>query len=166
MLALYFFIPKTTSAIDKLGVLCYNKNSDCERVLFNTKGGDDMAIIAKVQGQKREPESVARRTDFEYMGGHGTFYRMPKEYFEENRQKLFGAKRGDHLELVLYNLHTEQLDEVALELLESFDLSDRTHIFIGKMIDAQNYWEIKLDWYYMNPINTNILVYASAQPLI
>ena len=35
--------------------------------------------VRKAEVPERAPGSISRRTDFNYMGGHGTFYRFDEE---------------------------------------------------------------------------------------
>ena len=119
------------------------------------------AYPTKVKAPEREPGSIVRRTDFKYMNGHGTFYRFDKEHFTES---ILNAKAGDHLILVLYNLHTDQLDEVAFRVESKCPLGDKYIDIRGYIDDIEGCFEISIDYFLDNPMKSRILVSASALP--
>ena len=51
--------------------------------------------------EKRDPNSVVRRTDFNYLGGHGTFYTFDENHFPD----LLCKEVGDRVSLIFRNLH-------------------------------------------------------------
>lgn len=119
------------------------------------------AYPIKVKAPEREPGSILRRTDFEYMNGHGTFYQFDINHFPDN---FLDAKEGDIIKLVLYNLHTDQLDEVVFTLRSRFNVGEKYIYFIGQIDDIADYWEIEIDYYLDRPLESYILVCASAPP--
>lgn len=118
--------------------------------------------IIKVKAPERAPGSILRRTDFKnYLNGHGTFYRFDKDHFPDG---LLSAKRGDHLSLVLYNLHTDQLDKVVFRLDGRSKISE-TCIWLNGYIDSiEHCFEIKIRYHIERPMKSHILVFASALP--
>ena len=119
------------------------------------------AYPTKVKAPEREPGSIVRRTDFKYMNGHGTFYRFDKEHFTES---ILNAKAGDHLIVVLYNLHTDQLDEVAFRVESKCPLGDKYIDIRGYIDDIEGCFEISIEYFLDNPMKSRILVSASALP--
>lgn len=115
----------------------------------------------KVKAPKRAPDSVLRRTDFNYMEGHGTFYQFDKEHFPKN---LLNAKPGDRLSVVLYNLHTDQLDEVVFKLEGYSEISEKCTWVHGYIDNIKDCFRIKFRYYLDRPLESQILVYASAPP--
>lgn len=111
--------------------------------------------------EDREPGTILRRTDFNYLGGHGTFYRFDKNHFPNN---LLDAKPKDHVSLVLHNLHTNQLDEVVFELRSQLKISDKCIRLRGHINNLVSYYDIKIEYYVNRPMESHILVYASAPP--
>lgn len=116
----------------------------------------------KLRLRDREPGIIIRRTDFNYMKGHGTFYRFDEDHFPID---LLNNKMGDHVSLVLYNIHTEQLDEVVFTLSSKSTMSEDCVYLIGPIDDsASGYFEIKIRYYLDRPLESKILVFASAAP--
>ena len=99
--------------------------------------GDQMFLEAypeKVKAPERPQGSVLRRLNFNYMNGHGTFYRFDEEHFPEH---LLKAETGDHVSVVLYNLHTDQLDEVVFKLEERYDAGEKCIYLRGPIDDIK-----------------------------
>ena len=119
------------------------------------------AYPIKVKAPEREPGSIVRRTDFKYLNGHGTFYRFDKNHFPKN---LLNAKAGDHFCVVLYNLHTDQLDEVAFKVESSYPVGDYCIKIRGYIDDIEGCFEISIDYFLDYPIKSRILVFAGALP--
>ena len=119
------------------------------------------AYPTKVQAPEREPGAIVRRTDFKYMNGRGTFYRFDKEHFPDS---ILNAKAGDHLIVVLYNLHTDQLDEVAFRVESKCPLGDNYIVIRGYIDDIEGCFEISIEYSLKNPKKSQILVSASAPP--
>lgn len=116
----------------------------------------------KIRLRDREPGTIVRRTDFNYLKGHGTFYRFDEDHFPIN---LLNKKSGDHVSLVLYNIHTEQLDEVVFTLRGKSNVGEYCVYLSGPIDDcADGYFEIKIRYYLDRPLESNILVFASAAP--
>lgn len=119
------------------------------------------AYPIKVKAPPREPGTILRRTDFNYLDGHGTFYQFNENYLPDS---LFNAKRGDHLSVVLRNLHTDQLDEVVFEL-QGYSETGKNYTWIrGFIDDSEDCFAIKIEYRHDNPLDSYILVYASARP--
>lgn len=118
--------------------------------------------IIKVKAPNRAPGSILRRTDFKnYLNGHGTFYQFDKDHFPDD---LLSAKKGNRLSLVLYNLHTDQLDEIIFKLDTRSKISE-TCIWLNGYIDnTKHCFAIKIRYYIDRPLKSKILVYASALP--
>lgn len=114
----------------------------------------------KVKAPERAPSSVLRRTDFNYMEGHGTFYKFTEEHFSE--KNLLSTKPGDRLSVILYNLHTDQLDEVVFELESCSKINEKIIEIRGYIADIEDCFRIKIDYYPDRPFKSYILVYASA----
>lgn len=109
----------------------------------------------------RKPGSIKKRTDFMYMGGHGTFYRFDEKHYDEN---FLNAKEGDRIDLILFNLNTGQLDEVAFNLI-GYEKIGEKHLYItGSIADSVDYFQIKIEYFLPNPLQSFIKVYASAKP--
>ena len=119
------------------------------------------AYPEKVKAPERPQGSVLRRLDFNYMNGHGTFYRFDEEHFPEH---LLKAETGDHVSVVLYNLHTDQLDEVVFKLEERYYTGEKCIYLRGPIDDIKDYYVIKFEYYTERPMDTYILVYRSAPP--
>jgi hypothetical protein len=117
----------------------------------------------KVDVPERPEGSIERRTDFRYLQGHGTFYRFVEEYFPDD---LLTYKWGDHTSLVLYNLNTDQLDEVAIEFAGTSEIGKNYKWIRGFVDGCEGCWAIKIEYYLKKPLDSEILVYASARPLI
>ena len=117
--------------------------------------------VRKAEMPERAQGSVVRRIDFNYMGGHGTFYRFDEENMPDN---LFGARRGDHLTTILYNLNTDQLDEVVFELESYSKISENCTWIYGYIVGSKDCYQIKIRYYHDRPLKSNILVSASARP--
>ncbi len=115
----------------------------------------------KVKAPEREPGSVLRRTDFHYLNGHGTFYRFDKDHLPEN---ILSVKYGDHVSLVLYNLHTDQLDEVVFTVESTCYLSEGCLRIRGFIDDIDDCFAIKIEYELEKPLKSYILVFASARP--
>jgi len=115
----------------------------------------------KVKAPKRPPGSILRRTDFKYMGGHGTFYRFDKKHFPRD---LLSAKPNDRLSVVLYNLHTDQLDEVIFNFKSRSKIGENCFRLRGYIADIKECYQIKFRYFPDRPLESHILVYASAPP--
>lgn len=113
----------------------------------------------KVKAPEREPGTIPRRTDFTYMNGRGTFYRFDGEHFPKS---LLRTKRGDEVKLIMYNLHTDQLDEVAFKLISRFSIGEKYFRFLGEVDAEGHYFEIRIDYFLPRPLESHILVFASA----
>ncbi len=120
--------------------------------------------LRKVKAPERAPGEILRRTDFRYMDGHGTFYRFDKDHFPHN---LLDKKWGDHTSVVLYNLHTDQLDEVKFEV-QGRSYIGKHYIWLRGFIDdiVDGCFAIKIEYRLDKPLESEILVYASARPLL
>ena len=69
------------------------------------------------------------------------------------------------MSLVLYNIHTEQLDEVVFTLRGKSNVGEYCVYLSGPIDDcADGYFEIKIRYYLDRPLESNILVFASAAP--
>ncbi len=121
-----------------------------------------IAGLIKVDEPDREPGSIVRRTDFNYLGGHGTFYLFDKEHFPDD---LLDAKTGDQISLVLHNLHTGNLDEVVFEIISKFKVGEKNVWFRGHILGSEDYYAIKIEYFLNRPLDSYILVYASGAPL-
>lgn len=110
-----------------------------------------IASLRKVDEPDREPGSILRRTDFNYMDGHGTFYLFDKDHFPDN---LLDAQIGDHLSLVLYNLHTNHLDEVVFELIGKFKVGEKNVWFRGHILGSEDYYAIKIEYFLNRPLDS------------
>lgn len=109
----------------------------------------------------REPGSIERRMDFMYMDGHGTFYRFDEAHYDEG---FLNAVSGSHVTLVLYNLHTDQLDEVVFEL-HGYQKVGENHLYVtGCIAEISDYFRIKINVFLPNPMKSHILVYRCAKP--
>ena len=116
----------------------------------------------KIKLRDRESGSISRRTDFNYLKGHGTFYRFDEDHFPID---LLNNKMGDHVSLVLYNIHTEQLDEVVFTLSSKSTMGEYCVYLSGPIDDsAGGYFEIKIRYNLDRPLKSHILVFASAAP--
>ncbi|MBQ3290840.1 MAG: hypothetical protein IJH43_00515 [Mogibacterium sp.] len=115
----------------------------------------------KFEAPERPPGSIERRTDFNYMFGHGTFYKFVEEYFPDN---LLTSKKGEHLSLVLYNLNTDQLDEVVFEKTSQHEVGPKSIWIHGYIDDIEDCFEIKIEYYLNRPLESYILVFASGRP--
>ena len=129
------------------------------RVNTNAKYVEDYPI--KVRLPEREPGSIVRRTDFNYLNGHGTFYRFDEDHFPLD---LLNAKREDHVSVVLYNIHTDQLDEVVFSQINKSPFGDHCVWIHGFIDDIKECFEIRIQYYYDDPLESKILVFASAPP--
>ena len=109
----------------------------------------------------REPGSVEHRSDFMYMGGHGTFYKFDENYYNES---FLNAQKGDLITLVLYNLNTEQLDEITFELESRRKVGKKYVDITGYIADSIECFRITIDFFIPEPPESQILVYASARP--
>ncbi len=109
----------------------------------------------------REPGSVEKRTDFMYMDGHGTFYKFDKTHYDES---FLHAQKGDQINLVLYNLNTEQLDEITFELT-SYEKIGKKYLYVnGFIADSAEYFQFKIEFFLPEPLESYIEVIASAKP--
>lgn len=117
--------------------------------------------IIKFDAPEREPGLIVRRTDFKYIHGHGTFYRFDEEHFPEN---LLDVKPGDHVSLVLYNLNTDQLDEVVFKVEGTSKVGKQCVWIKGFIDDIEGCFEIKIEYFLDKPLESYILVFASAPP--
>ena len=117
--------------------------------------------LFKFDAPERPAGSIERRTDFNYMHGHGTFYRFVEEYFPDD---LLTYKWGDHTSVVLYNLNTDQLDEVSFEFAGTSVLGKHYRWIRGFIDGCEDCWAIKIEYYLDKPLESHILVYASARP--
>ena len=66
--------------------------------------------------------------------------------------------------LVLYNLHTDQLDEVAFRVESKCPLGDKYIDIRGYIDDIEGCFEISIDYFLDYPIKSRILVFAGALP--
>ena len=106
-------------------------------------------------------KSICRRTDFNYMNGHGTFYRFDQAHFPNT---ILDKSPGEHLSVVLYNTHTKELDEVVFEL-EGYSKLGKKCIWIhGFIDDIKDCFRIKFEYRIDEPLKSQILVYMSARP--
>lgn len=134
-----------------------------------SKGGDDVKTqrhieskLIKVKAPTREPGTILRRTDFKnYLGGHGTFYQFDNDHFPS---ELLDAKPGDHLSIVLHNLHTDQLDEVAFKLEGRSKINEKCILIHGYIDDIEGCFQIEFEYLLDKPLESYILVCASALP--
>ena len=125
------------------------------------KKRDIEPILIKVKAPERKPGSVLRRTNFRYLNGRGTFYKFDKDHFPDN---ILNAKYEELVSVVLYNLHTDQLDKVVFEL-DGYSRVGKKYIWIrGFIADIEDCFEIKIEYFLDNPLESRILVYASARP--
>lgn len=109
----------------------------------------------------REPGSVERRVDFWYMEGHGTFYRFDETHYNES---FLNAAQGDRVSLVLYNLNTDQLDEVVFEMDGYQPIGENYLRVTGYIADINDCFRIKIEYYRPDPLESFIKVYVSARP--
>ncbi|MBR3246613.1 hypothetical protein IKF87_01885 [Candidatus Saccharibacteria bacterium] len=116
----------------------------------------------KIKAPRRAPGEILRRTDFDYMDGHGTFYQFNKDHFPKN---LLKTKWGEHVDVVLYNLHTEQLDRVKFEVLGNFQMGENNVWLRGFVDDIDDCYAIKIEYNLKKPLESHILVYGSARPM-
>ena len=80
-------------------------------------------------------------------------------------EHLLDAKSGDDLKLILYNLHTDELDEVSFKLKSHFKVGEKSIWLRGQMDNTQDhYYEIKIEYDLEKPLESHILVFASAPP--
>ncbi len=119
-----------------------------------------LSNLIKVE-EKREPGTIARRTDFNYLDGHGTFYKFDKKYFPSD---LLDTEEGDRVSLVLRNLHTNNLDEVVFDTISKFKVGEKSIWFRGHIVDSEDYYGIKIEYYINRPLESYILVHASGHP--
>lgn len=115
----------------------------------------------KIRLPEREAGSIARRTDFDYLNGHGTFYRFDVDHFPIN---LLDEKLGSHVSLILDNIHTEQLDEVVFTLTGKSHVGEKCVYLHGVIDDIDGYYEIRIEYDLDRPTESYILVSASAPP--
>ena len=156
-----YFMPESIRKKEKLELI--DSLTVIQRLVdyYKVKRKRIEAYPIKVKAPEREPGSIVRRTDFKYLNGHGTFYRFDKNHFPKN---LLNAKAGDHFCVVLYNLHTDQLDEVAFKVESSYPVGDYCIKIRGYIDDIEGCFEISIDYFLDNPMKSRILVSASALP--
>ena len=155
--------------------MCYNDSYSLSRQVLSTlkitltQGGKQVEKVRyyvpgpiKVKAPEREPGAIPRRTDFKnYLDGHGTVYRFDKDHLPNN---LLDAKFKDHLIMILYNIHTDQLDEVAFELESQSEINEDFVWIRGFIDDIDDCFQIKIEYDVKEPLKSYILVYASARP--
>lgn len=119
--------------------------------------------INYVKGEKRGPREIKRRLDFLYMNGRGTFYRLARKHPPTS---ILNAKIGQRVSVVLYNLHTKQLDEVVF-IMKSTQKIGTALNFRGTICDIPETVEIDGTIHAKRKINriSTILVQISAEPM-
>ena len=111
--------------------------------------------------EKRDPNSVVRRTDFNYLGGHGTFYTFDENHFPD----LLCKEVGDRVSLIFRNLHTGNLDEVVFDIVDKNKVSSNCIFIQGYIVGSEDCYAIRIEYNIKNPLVSYILVYASGRPL-
>lgn len=161
MIPIEFFVPE--SIVEKQQIERIDYSTVVQRLVdyHKIKRRFVESYPIKVKAPEREFGSIVRRTDFSYMNGHGTFYRFDKDHFPDN---LFKTKEGDRISVVLYNIHTDQLDEVVFIMQSYRNVGENCIDIRGYIADIEKYYEIEISYYKNRPLKSYILVFASAQP--
>ena len=68
------------------------------------------------------------------------------------------------MNIVLYNLHTDQLDEVVFRVESNYSLDEKYIDIRGYIDDIEGCFEISIEYSLKNPKKSQILVSASAPP--
>ena len=104
--------------------------------------------------EKRDPNSVVRRTDFNYLGGHGTFYTFDENHFPD----LLRKEVGDRVSLIFRNLHTGNLDEVVFDIVDKNKVSSNCIFFQGYIVGSEDCYALRIEYNIKNPLVSYILV--------